>query len=216
MVGAAVPCRPPRQPTPPTNGRGGSPLPPAASPTNGRGGSPLPPAATPTNGRGGSPLPPAATTRSRSGLSKNLFACVRERNLRSPRRSVSVAFCRSSEFILHDLHGHSRAGGRGLPPLPLDDPRPNPCGRQGTAAPTVGRPRPSPCGRQGTAAPTVGRPTASTVRAAGDCRPYHWRVHGQPFYNFTRLNYPYRWVGGAAGEASGGTLVEPLSPLGVY
>ena len=55
------------------------------------------------NGRGGSPLPPAATTRPRSGLSKNLFACVRERYLRSPRRSVSGAFCCSSEFLLHVL-----------------------------------------------------------------------------------------------------------------
>ena len=34
------------------------------------------------------------------------------------------------------------------------------------------------------------------VRAAGDCRPYHW-------------------VGGGACEASGETLVEPLSSIGV-
>ena len=56
------------------------------------------------NGRGRSPLRPAATTRPRSGLSKNLFACVSERYPRSPRRSVSVALCCSSEFILHSLH----------------------------------------------------------------------------------------------------------------
>ena len=48
-------------------------------------------------------------------------------------------------------------------------------------------------GRQGTAAPTMG---LGARRAAGDCRPYHG-------------------VGGAACEASGGTLVEPLSPVGV-
>ena len=61
-------------------------------------------------------------------------------------------------------------------------------------------------GRQGTAAPTMGL----VRRAAGDCGPYHGvgatGGRGLP---------PLPLVGGGACEASGGTLVEPLSPVGV-
>jgi|GEM_PF-1785275 len=35
--------------------------------------------------------------------------------------------------------------------------------------------------------------TANPVRAAGDCRPYHWTPHGPPFYIlyiFYTVNYP--------------------------
>jgi len=86
-------------------------------------------------------------------------------------------------------------------------------GRQGTAAPTMGLARrlgaaggrglpPLPWGwgrggRQGTAAPTVG--LGASVVAAGR--------RGLP---------PLPLVGGGAGEASGETLGEPLSPVGVY
>ena len=141
MVGAAVPCRPPRQPTPPTNGRGGSPLPPARPQPNGRGGSPLPPAASqPMVGAAVPCRPPRQPDREAVSLKTCSLVFVSEtcgafrRNVSEPFVAPRSLFSTISTFSTAipvraagdcrpyrwTTHGQTRAGGRGLPPLPLE------------------------------------------------------------------------------------------------
>ena len=126
---------------PPTNGRGGSPLPPAATtdapkPMVGAAVPCRPPRPQPTvgaavpcgppcpqpHGRGGSPLPPAPPPDREAVSLKTCSPLFLSGTCGASRRSVSVAFCCSSEFLLHVLLISTAI----------------PVRAAGTAAPTVG------------------------------------------------------------------------------
>ena len=104
MVGAAVPYRPPH---PQPNGRGGSPC--------------RPPRPQP-NGRGGSPCRPRRPQTAKRSILKTCSPVFLSGTCGASRRSVSVAFCCSSEFLLHVLLISTAI----------------PVRAAGTAAPTVG------------------------------------------------------------------------------
>ena len=107
------------------------------------------------HGRDCSPLRPVApTTRPRSGLSKNLFACVRERNLRSvqaKRRCAEEALLRRvGREAKYPPPKAPRSGWlQGVRSRPQGPAR-TPLLLLGVSSPRSPRsPRPIPCGRQG-------------------------------------------------------------------
>ena len=163
-VGAAAPCRPPRHQ--PTVGAAVPCRPPRPQPTVGAAVPCGPPCPQPS-GRGGSPLPPAAHPDREAVSLKTCSLVFVSGTCGAQGETLVEPFVapRSFFYILYifytvkfisrrDTQSHAERP----PPSTFStfptrlnssprsprSPRPIPCGRQGTAAPTVGRPTPPP------------------------------------------------------------------------